>query len=168
MPRLYVRIVLFLSSYAPLLALFGVRRRHCVPELIALEATAVVSVLVLWLFVRMQRGYADTSIKIESWDTKDADTLGYIATYLIPLLSLNLGNFDDVLALGVFAVVLGVVYCNSSLIYTNPMLSLMGYHLFEVKESDGPIWTLLSRRKHLNLDQLMTSRVGDTMIRVEE
>lgn len=168
MPRLYIRIVLFLSSYAPLLALFGVRRRHCLPQLIALEVVAVLSVLVLWAFVRVQRGYADASIKIEGWDTKDAETLGYIATYLVPLLSLNLGNFDDVLALGVFAFVLGVVYCNSSLMYTNPMLNLMGYHLFEVKESGGPTWTLLSKRKHLNINQVTTSRVGDTMIRVEE
>lgn len=70
MPRLYIRIVLFLSSYAPLLALFGVRRRHCLWQLLVLEAIAVASVLVLWVFVRAQRGYADTSIEIESWDTK--------------------------------------------------------------------------------------------------
>src|SRR4051794_6541686 len=128
MPRLPVRILLFLSSYAPLLALFGVRQRNCPIELVVLEAAAVISVVVLLVVVQVQRGYSDTMVKIRAWQPKDADTLGYIATYLIPLLSVNLGKFDDVLALGVFAVVLGIVYCNSSLLYTNPMLNLFGYH----------------------------------------
>jgi hypothetical protein len=168
MPRLYVRIVLFVSSYAPLIALLGIRRRSCLPELIALEAVAALSVAMLWLFIRIQRGYADTTIKIESWDTKDTETLGYIATYLIPLLSLDIAKFDDALALGVFGVVLGVIYCNSSLIYTNPMLNLMGYHLLELRETDGPTWTVLTHRKDLNIAELASSRVGATMIRVEK
>lgn len=166
MPRLPVRIVLFLSSYAPLLALFGVRLRGSLPELLTLESVAVISVVLLWAVVRVQRSYSDTRITIAAWDTKDADTLAYIATYLIPLLSLNLASFDDVLSLAVFGVVLCIVYCNSSLIYTNPMLSLMGYHLFEVSEQNGPTWTVLVKRTNLNIDHLDTARVGETMIRI--
>lgn len=168
MPRLPVRILLFVSSYAPLIALFGVRRRDRLWELSTLVAVAVISVAALALVLHVQRGYSDSTITIENWNTKEAETLGYIATYLIPLLAVDLGKFDDVLALGVFAFVLGVVYCNSSLMYTNPMLNLLGYHLFEVKERDGPTWTLLSKRSHLNIATVETSRVGETMVRIEK
>lgn len=167
MPRLYVRIALFLSSYAPLIALLGFRARRHLPALLALEAIAVLSVFVLWVLVRIQRGYSDTTIQIAAWETKDSDTLGYVATYLLPLLALDPGHLDDAVTLAVFVVVLGVIYCNSSLIYTNPTLSLMGYHLFEVAEKDGPTWTVLARRTHLNIKELDSSRVGETMIRVE-
>lgn len=168
MPRLPVRIVLFASSYAPLIALFGVRRRDCTWQLIALEAVAALSVIVLFVLMKVQRGFGDSAISVESWDTKDAETLGYLATYLIPLLAIDLSDFDDVLALGVFAFVLGIVYCNSSLIYTNPMLNLFGYHVFTVKETNGPAWTVVGQRRTIPDATITTTRVGDTMIRIEK
>ncbi len=66
--------------------------------------------------------------------------MAYVASYIIPFVSFSLTNVQQALALGVFFVVLFVIYVHSNMIYVNPMLNLGGYHLYEVEieGNDGP------------------------------
>ena len=72
--------------------------------------------------------------------------MAYIATYLIPFFGVDLGTTDDIVVLGGFLLVLMIVYVNSSMLFVNPVLSLVGYHWFEVDDPDGHVYALLTRR----------------------
>lgn len=160
--------MLFLSSYAPLLALLAFRNRDCEGVWITLIAIAAVSVVILVTTVRLQRGQAGALLTVATWQTKDSDTLGYVASYLIPFLALDLTRTDDLVTMIAFLLVLGVVYCNSGMLYTNPVLSVLGYHAFEVTDERGQPWTLVTRRATLNrVAQLQPARVGESLIRLE-
>jgi hypothetical protein len=80
---------------------------------------------------------------------QDGEVLAYIATYLIPFLGLDLSKRDDVVVLCGFLLVLMVVYINSSMLFVNPLLSIAGYHSFDVEDPDGHSYTLIARRRDL-------------------
>jgi hypothetical protein len=167
-PRLPIRIMLFLSSYAPLLWLLAYRSRECTATWVTLTATGLVAVAVLIYVLRIQRGQGDAAIVIRSWQTKDSDTLGYIATYLLPFLALDLSKRDDLVALVVFLVVLGIVYCNSGMLFTNPVMTVLGYHLYEITDEIGQPWTLVTKRDTLSgVKSVQPARVGQSLIRIE-
>lgn len=80
---------------------------------------------------------------------QDGEVLAYIATYLIPFLGLDLSKRDDVVVFCGFLLVLMVVYINSSMLFVNPLLSIAGYHSFDVEDPDGHSYTLIARRRDL-------------------
>jgi hypothetical protein len=48
----------------------------------------------------------------------------------------------------IFIAVLGIVYVNSDMIHINPMLNMMGYHLYEITVENGAeSYSLIIRRR---------------------
>lgn len=167
MPRLWVRCLLFVSSYAPLLWLLAWRGRGDQTVWIPLVAVGVVAVAVLFAVLRVQRNAKGPRLEVHRWRPRDAEVLSYIATYLIPFLALDLSKTDDLVTLVMFLVVLGLVYVNSSMLYVNPVLSVLGYHVYEVRTKDDHEYLLVSRKKSLKgVGVLQPIAVGD-YIRLE-
>ena len=74
--------------------------------------------------------------------------MGYIASYLLPLVTFPLNGWQQIAILLVFLAVLGIVYINSDMIRINPMLNLLGYHLYEITVENGPeSYSLITRRQ---------------------
>ena len=148
MPRLWVQITLFLSSYLPLFALVGIRsagRSDSIARLCAILAGLAVIGTGLFLYGSYRRN--TITVKIVEVDSRDADVAAYAATYLLPFVTVFTGAWQDVVSLGGFIAVLGVIYVRSRLIYVNPTLSLLGFHLARViyttpgaQDEDRPRW----------------------------
>ena len=88
--------------------------------------------------------------------------MGYIASYLIPFVAIPFGGWQQGVALLIFVIVLGIVYVNSNMIHINPMLNLMGYHLYEiiVEHSERP--HALITHQHIALgDTIHIIDIGD-------
>jgi hypothetical protein len=157
MPQLWVQITLFLSSYLPLFALVGVRsvgRSDAIARLCAVLAGLAIIGTAAFLCGSYRRN--TITVKIVEVDSRDADVAAYAATYLLPFVTVFTGAWQDVVSLGGFVAVLGVIYVRSRLIYVNPTLSLLGYHLTRViyttpgaDDADRPRWPryVLSRRQ---------------------
>ena len=91
--------------------------------------------------------------------------MSYIVTYLLPFLAVKMNDKMDVASLGLFLSVVGVLYVNSNLIHTNPILSIMGYHLFEIEDSDRKTLTLICKRAYVRTSsELNAVSVGDYVL----
>jgi hypothetical protein len=66
---------------------------------------------------------------------------------LIPFLDIKLDEISSAVSLLLFFLVVGVLYVHSNLIYINPTLNLMRYHLFEIELEGGMTSALLSKRR---------------------
>jgi hypothetical protein len=146
MPRLPFRIAMFLSSYSPLFALLAFTNRHVRGAWEILAAVSVASLLglgVVMIVIRSERG---PLLTVAHAKPQDGDVMAYIATYLIPFLSIDLGKTEDIVVLSGFLLVLMVVYVNSSMLFVNPVLSLARYHSFEIEDPDGHVYALFTRR----------------------
>jgi hypothetical protein len=145
MPRLSIRILMFLSSYAPLFALLAWRTRSCEVAWISLSAISVISVAGLLIFVFVAGRFHGAILEIASVQPRDAETLAYVATYLIPFLALDLTQVEDVISFAVFMAVLGIISVTSHALFVNPVLSLFGYHTFDVTDKDANVYFLVTR-----------------------
>ncbi|RXH56717.1 hypothetical protein GRAN_0027 [Granulicella sibirica] len=91
--------------------------------------------------------------------------MSYIVTYLLPFLAIKMNDKMDVASLGLLLSVVGVLYVNSNLIHTNPILSIMGYHLFEIEDSDRKTSTLICKRSYIRTgSELSAVSVGDYVL----
>jgi hypothetical protein len=159
-------MALFLSSYAPLWAVLAYRNRDARLAWIILGATALLSVVVLLALMRTYRGATGPPLTVRHAKPRDTEVLSYIASYLIPFFSLDLSKPDDAITLVVFLAVLCVVYINSSMLLVNPILSFCGYRAWDVTDSDGHEYMLVTRRTPAPSQVLEPLKVGD-YLRVE-
>jgi|SRR5438552_1489254 len=150
MPTAFIRFVLFLSSYAPLMLIFAIRdplqlrySRH------VFVSVAVFSLVLLWVFLRSGRNLAPHSIRVQGAQVRDAEAISYIVTYFLPFLGISKGNWADAISLLLVYAVVAVIYVNSNLIYMNPVLNLGGYRLVEVASTNGKVSTLITRRNYI-------------------
>jgi hypothetical protein len=146
MPRQPFRVATFLSSYAPLFGLLAYTNRRVCGAWEILTGIAVASVIALAGIIFSKRDDRGPRLVVAHARPKDGEVLAYIATYLIPFFGIDLSQTDDVVTLCVFLVVLLLVYVNSSMLFVNPLLSIAGYHSFEIEDEDGHAYTLLARR----------------------
>lgn len=149
MPSLFVRCMLFFSSYFPLILIFGVFLwRSNFYWAISIFALGVISLLVTFLYMRRRWKKGGVSqARITEIEKRDENVLSYIASYLVPFVTFPLATPEQVIGLVVFITILLIVYINSNMIYINPMLNLVGYHLYEITiESDEMPHYLLARQ----------------------
>jgi len=163
MPNAFTRVILFFSSYAPLFLILAIRSWVDNRLLaVSLAAIAGVSVIVLWAFIRKARTLAAGKLAIGSVISRDGDAMSYIVTYLLPFLAVDFKNVSDVVSLGIVFGVIGLLYVNSNLIHTNPLLNLARYHVFEVQDADGKTTALITRRSYVrNGTELDVVALGD-------
>jgi hypothetical protein len=124
---------MFLSSYLPLFALIGVR---------SIDRSDLISsscgLLIVggaggtFLFLRTAERKPAGIYQLLAVENSDGDVAAYAATYLLPFVTVFSGEWQDVLTLAGFIAFLGIIYVRSRLIYVNPVLALMGYHLWRV------------------------------------
>ncbi|HEY6758306.1 MAG TPA: hypothetical protein VI318_02410 [Baekduia sp.] len=123
---------------------------------LALVSSVALGVL-MWTY-RDAKGSALTVARIKPRDT---EVLSYIAGYLIPFFNLDLSHRDDVVTLVGFLLVLCVIYVNSSLLLVNPLLSFVGFRVWEVVDVDDHEYLLVSRRAPAPRQVIEPMKVGD-------
>lgn len=133
MPNPLFAFALFLSSYAPAFIILAVRAYgRSSPLFWAALVLLAVSVASFSLFVRVVKRGAPFRAVVEEVEPRDADMAAYVATYLLPFLTVTGANAQDVVALGLFLFFIGALWVSSGMIYLNPLLSVVGLHIHVV------------------------------------
>jgi len=134
--QLAVDIQLFISSYALLFVLLGLRFQ-AMPLRIGCFVIGALGIIVLLAIVRGIGRAEPEKRRIERVDDRGADVAGYLVTYLLPFLVVTEPGIGDIAAYVLFIVIVGVIYVRSGMIYVNPLLYMLGYRLFSVTVSPG-------------------------------
>jgi hypothetical protein len=125
---------LFISSYSPAFLILAVRSfHHSTILFVAALATAVVSAAAFFLFIRLARQGGPFRAEVGDVEPRDGDLAAYVATYLLPFVVVFGATVQDVIALALFLVFIGVLWIDSRMLYLNPLLALVGYHVFVVR-----------------------------------
>ncbi|OKH80012.1 hypothetical protein EB75_21720 [Mycobacterium sp. ST-F2] len=131
------RLRLFLGSFALLFVLFAVRFETVWLQF-ACAALAVIGFAdMVWIgFVVTRRTSADP-IRVASVVDKGPEISGYLATYLLPFVTVAEPKIRDICAYVIFLVVLAVVYIRSEMTQINPTLYLLGRRVVHVRTDGG-------------------------------
>ncbi len=164
MPNLFIRCLLFISSYFPLAIIFCILlwEKHLLWAVLILLVGASGLVILLLYFLLIVPRRTQSHEVVATLERHDGDVLSYVASYLVPFVSIDF-NTAQVWALLVFFVVLLIIYVNSNMIYINPMLSIMGYHLYGVTiEHNEETFYLLTRQRVALRSSIRVVHIGDT------
>lgn len=165
MPSLPARILLFLSSYAPLsgmLVLLFVNKSLIVAGVALLMAcTGVFGVLA---YLRVVSRLESIPTKIVDCHSRGSEVMSYIVTYIIPFVAVAFSEWQQAVALGVFFIILGFLYVNSDMIHINPTLNFLGYRLYEVTVEGGSVYSLLARGRVEKGRILQLIPIGDEIL----
>ncbi len=157
-----VRVRLFVSSYAPLFAILAVRFRD--PRLqLACAVIALLGATSLLLLLRAAGKIQPDPHRIETVADQGAEVAGYLATYLLPFVTVTEPSTRDIVGYGLFMVVVGIVYVQSNMVQINPLLYLFGYRLTTVTTGDGWLGVLVSRGQPRPGSAVLASRLQNTL-----
>jgi len=165
MPTWLTRVLLFLSSYLPLTIIFFVlySDKQFWLGLSALSL-GLIGFLGLLVLLRWERDFSPIQVKVHSVQRKDGEAMSYIVTYFIPFLAIPFSDWQQAVALSTFLIVLGILYINSNMIHINPMLNLMGYHIYELTLEDGDKRSLVTKRRIRQNAQLSVIVLGEEIL----
>lgn len=162
MASLILRSRLFLSSYAPLFALLAIRFRDPTLQVVS-GALAVLGVGTLILLIRRAKGIEADPHRIETVADRGAEVAGYVASYLLPFVTVAQPQGRDIAAYILFLIVVGVVYVRSDMVQINPLLYLSRYRVWAITTTDGWSGYLISRNRPRPGSVLLASRLANTV-----
>ena len=162
MAGLLVRLRLFISSYAPLFAILAIRFRDHKLEVACALLTAL-GVASLLLLLRAAGRIQPDPHRIETVADRGAEVAGYLATYLLPFVTVPEPSARDIAGYAFFLAVVGVVYVQSDMVQINPLLYLLGYRVSAVTTGDGWSGVLMSRNQPRPGSAVLASRLQNTL-----
>jgi hypothetical protein len=162
MAGLIIRIRLFISSYAILFVILAIRFERAWLMWVC-AAVAAFGVITLLLFLRAARRIAPDPIRIDQVSDRGTEIAGYLATYLLPFVTVSEPSGRDLAAYGLFFLVVGIVYVRSDMLQINPLLYVLRYRVAAIKTSDEWNGYLISRRRARAGARLLASRLAGTV-----
>jgi hypothetical protein len=150
-PSIFVRVAMLMSSYAPLLVLMAVLGTW--PSWWirgTFLALAVIGVGVIWVFLR----YVTTRrnplpYTVYQAKPREGEALKFFASYVVPFFVAITAPTAARWGLLVYLSLLALLYLRGDLYFTNPLIALYGYRVFELTGADRSFRLVLSRRWHL-------------------
>lgn len=161
-----VRAQLFLSTYTPLFAILAIRFQGTMMKAVCAALAGLGFLYLIFVVYIVTRRAAGRTYVVESVDDASGEVAGYLATYLIPFVTVPSPSAADLWGYCILAVVIGVVFMRSELARINPTLYLLGWRIASIT-SGGTVYYLLCRRLPRAATRIDAARVAGLLIRKE-
>lgn len=129
---------------------------------------AVVSVLALLVFMGQAKRIRPNSIAVADVRQKDSEVLSYIVTYLVPFLAVDKTKPEQAVAMVGLFILICLIYIQTSMLYVNPVLTILGYNLVEVTTDRKDTMMALTSRKLRPGDTANVSKMGESILLVHK
>lgn len=139
------------AAYAPLLLLLAVLDSFRIGWLRwVLAAASVAGVLgtLLFLFVAIPRRNPQPEV-LGRVKPREAEALKFFASYVVPFFVTATAPQAARWGLLIYLLMIAVLYLQADLYYSNPLLALLGYRVFEADRDDRGFLLVISRAWHL-------------------
>ena len=116
---------------------------------VALLGIAIFLVFLCWMMLQ----YASSNIQkdlfiIKEFERKDTETLAFMLAYLLPLISADNIALTSEWLLGVYTfAIIFLIIVHAGAFHFNPVMGLLGYHFYSVKNKDGMSHLLISKEE---------------------
>jgi hypothetical protein len=163
--NIFVRCMLFLSSYFPLFVILFVLlgEEQPVVALFSLGVGLLGLAITYVYFKAVVFSRSPIRGDITSRHARGSEIMGYIASYIVPFVTFSLSSWRQIVALTLFILILGIVYIFSEdMVRVNPMFNLLGYRLYEVTVEQGKdSFALITRRRIKCGDRVLLIKVDE-------
>ena len=110
-------------------------------------AVALLLVVLCWALLRYASENAQTTpFRIKEFERDDKEVLAFLVTYLLPFLSTDKMGFAGEWLTGAYVLlIIFLVIAHAGAFHFNPVMGLLGYHFYAVKNEEGVSLLLISR-----------------------
>jgi hypothetical protein len=155
--------LLFFSSYAPLFGLLAIRFEQRWLW-VSCAALAVLGVSSLWLLFHLDARSSLGPHLLASTRDAGPEAASYLASYLLPFLTVPVPTIRDIVAYIGFLVVAGSIHLRSSVVQVNPLLYLLGYRVLAVTDDHGLRAYMVTRRTVASGSTVLATRFGEQVL----
>lgn len=151
MPGFIVRVSLLISSFAPIILVWGVVDLIESDLSVSWRTYILATIFVVFLFLPpyilqiCKSKLGNETVSYRSVRILENSGEGFIGTYILPFLSNVITDHWYLLMIGIMVIFTLVIWVNNSFCF-NPALSLFGYRFYEVTNSKNVTFVLLSKR----------------------
>ncbi|MDN6653576.1 MAG: hypothetical protein L0K83_05540 [Lactobacillus sp.] len=108
---------------------------------------------------------------IGKYEDAGEGTLNYLATFIVPMISLNVSDPSTLMANLLLFLILGQLYTMGDLLYLNPVFTLFGYHVIRDSENKSILFSKLTISElhdygESNLNKIQVATLGYTGIKI--
>ncbi|ANX04292.1 hypothetical protein [Immundisolibacter cernigliae] len=146
----FAKFLLVSTSLAPVLGAVAVNQLAHQEHWTRWGAWLAVAALLVFLCWAMLRYAAKNAQKhlfhIKEFERNDQEVLAFLLAYLLPFVSAENMDFTDEWLTGAY--ILGVIFlviAHAGAFHFNPVMGLLGYHFYAVKNGDGVSHLLISK-----------------------
>jgi len=155
-----IKWLLFLSSYAPLYVILVFKHwgftitvpEVTIPIIQQLSGESIPLLSIGWILlsvislaalitvigVRRSKGGGDFK-NVDSYQSRDELVTTYILVYIFPFVVLDFSEIMNWIAFIIFFLVIGIIQVRSSHLHVNPVLSLIGYRVYEIETGEKTV-----------------------------
>lgn len=152
------KIMLFFNSYSFffILIILKVWRNEKIPYNLALVYTITfacvifISLIFTITIISHAKSNVDTFLKIKKIKESQINMLGYIFSYIVPFINLDLSNIYDLSIMIILIFVIAFYYIKSNLFHLNPTLNMFGYKISKVITEDDKIRIIIFKNNKIN------------------
>lgn len=110
-------------------------------------AVALLLVFICWLLLQYAvRNAQKYRLRIEQFENNDKEVLAFLLAYLLPFISSKDMAFEGQWLTGAYIlVIIFIVIAHAGAFHFNPVMGLLGYHFYGVKNGDGISQLLISK-----------------------
>jgi hypothetical protein len=166
MSQVIQRSRLFLGSYALLFLLLAIRFESSGLRATCAILAAVGIIDMTWIVFGVSRRTAGEPIVVTAVTDAGAEVSGYLATYLLPFLTVASPSANDIAAYAIFLFVTGLVYVRSEMTQINPTIYALGRRVVHVTTDRGWSGYVIARSSIQPEDVIRTATLN-TSVRVE-
>jgi hypothetical protein len=136
MLKKYIKWLLFLSSYIPLYIILLILQWPVKKIALWILVVLIIVPFVVLLFTfRIINRMSKTFTQIKNIKYKNSEFAAYLFTYILPFLSGDFSQIKYVLVLSILYISIGFLYVKSNLLCANPILTILGYNLYEADDT---------------------------------
>ena len=146
----FAKLLLVSSSLSPILGAVAVNQYTLGKPLSAWLPWLLVALLLIFicwgLLYYAAHSAQKHTLKITQFEDKDKEVLAFLLAYLLPFAAAKdmLADVHWLTGAYVFSIIL-LVFTHARALHFNPMMGMLGYHFYSVKDGDGVSVLLISR-----------------------
>lgn len=146
----FAKLLLVLSSLSPMLGAVAVNQFALGKPLVGWLPWVVIALLLVficWGVLFYAAGNAQThKLTIQQFEDNDKEVLAFLLAYLLPLVSVKDTVAEIHWLTGAYVlVIILLLFTHARAFHFNPIMGLLGYHFYSLKNGDGISLLLISR-----------------------
>ncbi|MBU7046197.1 MAG: hypothetical protein HXS54_07130 [Theionarchaea archaeon] len=162
--RFWVRSLLFVSAYTPLLLIFALQYFDVRSSDFWICVVALFLANFIWVPVFIvSRGWSTRVFIVKKSKNRTSDALDYIIAYIIVFLGFQLEKWQDAASIIILLTVIFFVYIHSNLLFINPVLNIFGYKIHDVEIVTGENIVLITKRFKIRPGNIETKKMSDNI-----